>query len=373
MKTAFATKELGLGLTVTPVGVAALVAPLRGMPGVHGNDLAAGSLRFVLKEALELGEAPGVEPSFGFPTRSFDATPDVGEVFHDDSRTGLDAVKNRGRQHVVAIPSEALFTPSEASKVPFSTLSTLGLQNTSETKDSLDNFLHMPVTVKTVVRSNGRPGNPQVDADGLAITDKSDIGQADDGVKIELPFMIDEIGGSRSVANRVLGILGKGKHYPGSAAGSGQVHDSFFPVYLEGVQVVPGRTHCGLRATYPAPLLHPGNSRPHSLAGFLTGLNVQVGDEVGQSILATAVGQAVKRVGVTGSLLPARTADSVKRVSKLLNCLMQGFNLFFTWLKPYSHRPIHIQSIPYATRILQIRRKEAGQFLCQLKQAVPLP
>lgn len=177
--------------------------------------------------------------------------------------------------------------------------------------------------------------------------------------------MIDEIGGSRSAANRVLGILGKVKHYSGSAASGGQVHDSFFPVYPEGMQVISRRTGGRLRAAYLASLLHSGDCRPHGFAGFLPGLDMQVGYKGRQSIFAGAVGQAVKRVGVTGSLLPARAADSVKRLGKLLNCLMQGFSLAITWLKLYSHRPIHIQSIPYATRILQIRRREV--------RAIPLP
>lgn len=160
MKTALATKELGLGLAVAPVGVATPVTSLRGMPGVHSDDLATEGLCLVFKEALELGEAPGMKPTLGFSTRGFGAAPDVGEVFHNNSRTGLNAVEDRGRQHVVAIPSEALFTPSEASKVPSGRLSTFGLQSTSEAEYSLDDFFHMSVAVKTVIRSNGRPCNP---------------------------------------------------------------------------------------------------------------------------------------------------------------------------------------------------------------------
>ena len=97
------------------------------MPGVDSHDLAADGFSLVLKESLELGKAPGVEPSFSFPTTGFDSAPDVGEVFHDDSRTGFNAIEDRGRQYVVTIPSEALFTPSEASKMPSGTLSTFGL------------------------------------------------------------------------------------------------------------------------------------------------------------------------------------------------------------------------------------------------------
>ena len=62
MKTALTTQELGLRPAVALVGIATAVTPLGGMPGVYSDNLAAKSLSLVLKESLELGEAPGVEP-----------------------------------------------------------------------------------------------------------------------------------------------------------------------------------------------------------------------------------------------------------------------------------------------------------------------
>ncbi len=371
MKTALATTEVGLGPTVTPIGVAALATPLRGMPGVHSDDLTAESLSLVFKESLELGKAPGVESPFGFPTRGFDTTPDVSEVFHNDSRTGLNATKHRGRQHVIAIPSEALFTPSEASKVPSGRLSTLGLQSTSEAEYSLDNFLHMPVAVKPVIRSDGRSGNSQVDADSLSITSKGNIRQTNDNVEEETPFIINKIGGSRGATICILSIFRKVKHYSGSAASGGQVHDSFFPVYPECMQVISRGTSGRLRTAYLTSLLHSGDCRPHGFAGFLPGLDMQIRDESRPSILATAISQAVKGVSITCSLLPPFTTDGIKRLRKLLNRLIKSLSLLLGGLEMYPNCSIHIIIIPYISKYLQ--RKEVGQFPCQLKQAVPLP
>ncbi len=358
LKTAFATTELGLGLTVTPVGVAALVAPLRGVPGVYSDDLAAASFSLILKESLELGKAPGMEPSFSFPTRGFDATPYVGEVFHDDSRTGLNAIKNRSSQDVVAIPSEALFTPSEASKVPFGRLSTFGLQCTSEAEYSLDNFFHMLVAMEPIVRSDGRSGNSQVDADSLSITGKGNIRQSDDNMEKEMTFTIKKVGGSCRIAYRILRIFWKVKRYFGSTLGGGQVNDTILPVYPEGMQVVPGWTGYRLRTTYLAPLLHSGDCRPHGFAGFLSGLYMQVRDERGLRILASAISQAMKSVSVTCSLLPACTADGVKRLGKLLNRLIKSFRLFWGGLELYPNRPIHVFIIPYVSKYLQVKSKK---------------
>jgi len=358
VKTAFTTKELGLGLTVAPVGITTLVAPLRGVPGVYSDDLAADSLRLVRKESLELGEAPGVEPAFGFPTRGFDTAPDVSEVFHDNSCAGLNAAKNRGRQNVVAIPSEALFAPSEASKVPFGRLRTIGLQLTSETKYSLDNFLHMLVTVESVVRSDGRSDNSQVDTDSLAITNKLDIRQADDDMKIKPALAVNKVGGSRRMADRILSILRKVERYLHSTMRSRQADDPLIPIYFEGMQVVPGRTGYRLRTTCLVPLLQLGDCRPHGFTGFAYGLNMQVRDKVGQSILAIAVNKSLECVGIASSLLPPFTTDSIERLGKLLNRLTQCFSLVITWLKPYSYRSIHTRSIPHIIEILQIQDKE---------------
>ena len=134
MKTALATKEIGLRPAIAPVGVAAPVTSLRGMPGVNGDDLAAKSFSFILQEFLELGEAPGVKPSFSLSPGCLHSLPDVSEVFYNDSCAWLNAVEDRGGQNVVAIPSEALLTPSEASKVPSGRLRPIGLQSTSEAK-----------------------------------------------------------------------------------------------------------------------------------------------------------------------------------------------------------------------------------------------
>jgi len=358
VKTAFATEERGLGLTVAPVGIAAPVAPLRGVPGVYGDDLAADSLRLVLKEAFELGEAPGVEPAFGFPARGFDTAPDVSEVFHDDSCTRLNTAKHRGRQHVVAIPSEALFTPSEASKVPSGRLSTFGLQSTSEAEYSLDDFFHMPVAVETVVRSDGRPGNPQVDADGLAVGSERNIGQADDDMQVEAPFAINKVSSSRRITYRIFSIFRKAKRYLRSTARSRQADNPLIPIYFEGMQIVPGRTDYRLGTTCFASLLQPGDCRPHGFTGFMYGLNMQVRDESGQSILATAVNKPLECVGIASSLLPTFTTDSIEHLGKLINRLTQCFSLVITWLKPYSYRSIHAGNIPHIVEILQIRDRE---------------
>lgn len=357
MKTAFATTELGLRLTIAPIGIAAPVAPLRGMPGVYSDNLATGGLRLVPKESLELGEAPRVKPAFGFPARGFDATSDVSEVFHNDSCPRLNAVKDRSGQDVVAIPSEALFTPSKAFKMSLGTLRTVGLQSTSESEDSLDNFLHMPIAVKVVVRSDGRPGNSQVNADSLAVRSKLNVRQTDDNVKVKLAFTVNKVSCSRRLASRIPGIFREGERHLHSTLSGRQTDNSSAPVYFEGVKVIPGRAGDRLRAAYLTSLLHSGDCRPHSFAGFLPGLDMQVRDKSRPSILTSAISQAMKGVSITCSLLPACAADGIKRLGKLLNRLIKSFSLLLGRLEMYPNCSIHTIIIPYISKYLQVKSK----------------
>ena len=353
MKPTLTAKELGLRPAVAPVGIAAFATPLRGVPGVYRDDPAADSLSLVLQEVLELGKAPGVKPAFSFATRSFSSLPDVGEVFHNESRTRLNAMKNRGGKHVVAIPSEALFTPSEASKVPSGRLSAFSLQITSKAKDTLDYLFHMSIAMKPIIRGDGRSGNSQVNPDGLAVIDESNVGQANDNMKVEMTLATNKVGGGSGIACRIISVFRKAKRYLQSALSGGEADNSPLPVYFEGMQIVPWRTGRRLRASNPKALFIPADSRPHRLAGFMYRLNVKVGDEVRQGIFTTAVHQAVKRVGIAIMLLPACTADSIKRLGELVDCLVQSFNLFSGRLEQYSYRPVHIGIIPHIRQILQ--------------------
>jgi hypothetical protein len=44
-------------------------------------------------------------------------------------------------------------------------------------------------------------------------------------------------------------------------------------------------------------------------SSFLSGLNMQIGDKIRQSVLTMTVGKVVKHEGITVMLLPTSTAD----------------------------------------------------------------
>lgn len=346
-------EELGLRTTVASVGKPAYGASLARVPGVNGDHLAAERLGLVFQEALELGEAPRVKPAFGFAAPGFDTASNVGEVLNHDSRAGFNAFEDRGRENVVAIPSETLFASSEASKVPFGALRTVGLQGTFEAEGTLDDFLHVSVAMKAVVRGHGRPGNSEVNPDSLAVAGERNLGQLHNNVEIETALTEQKVSRSRRTAHHILGIVGEIKRNLYSALRGRQVHDSPLPIQSEGMQVVSRWAKQGLWASRSQPLLLSGDSGLHRFGSLLSGLNVKVGNKTRQGSFTITVSQEMKGVGIAVVLFPSRAADAIERLGELLHRFMQNFRLFLRRLEGYANRSIHSWIIPYGDYNLQ--------------------
>jgi len=352
------TEKLGLGLTVTPVGVAAPVAPLASMPRVYSNHLTAQSLSFVFKEAFELSKAPGVKPSFSFPPRCLYSFPDVGEIFHDNSRTGFNAIKDRGGKNVVAIPSEALFTPSEASKMPLGGLGAIGLQGTSKAEDLFNNFLHMLIPMKSVIRSNSGVSNTKVNTDSLGIRDEGDIRQTNHDVQVELIPLVKQVGSSGRLTNSVAGILGNSNKNLHSALCRRQTHLTTIPIHFKSVKVISGWAKQRLGTARFSAMLQPGYRRFDSLRCFLASLDVQVGHKVGIGLFTISIGKAVKRIGITILSFPAHLTNLVKSSGELSYRILEGISLPIGRKQFNTNHSIHINIIPYILQIMQTFRKE---------------
>lgn len=370
MKTALTTKELGPRFTIAPIDVTAPVTPLAGLSGVYHRNLASNSFSFVLQESPELPEAPRVQPAASFSMIDPNSISDVREVFNHNSSSWFNTPDNRTRDDVVAIPSESLLTTSKVSKMSLGALRTIGLQVTSEAKYSFENFLHVFVAMKTVIGANGRSGHSQIHADSFTIGNKLNIWQANNDMKIEPSFAVNEVCRSRGTICHILSIFRKAKKYLNSALSGGKVHYTLLPIQLEGMQIITRWAKHRLGASCSQPLLLSGNSGFHRFGSFLPGLDVKVRDEIRQRFFTVTVCQMVKGICVTIVLFPSHIADSVKRLSKLIHGFLQSVSLFLCRLKQYTNRSIHNTIIPYNLGILQ--RKEVEQFLCQLKQAIPL-
>jgi len=346
VKTTLATKELGLRPAIPPIGETASGTPLAGLTGVDKYNLTPSGFRFVLQETPELQERPRVQSSAGFPMIDLNPVPDVREVLKHDSGTCINILDNRGGDNVVAIPSESLFTTSEASKMPLGTLRTVGLQITSEAKYAFNNFLHVTAAMKPIVRTHGRSSYSQVHADCFPVSNKFNIRENDNDVKVKLILAEYQVSGSSRATDCILGILEniEGNFHP--AFGSREIHNARIPVKHVRVKVVARRATQRLRAPYLQSLLLCGNGRLNRFGSFLSGLNMQVGNKIRQSILTMTVGKVVKRVVITIVLLPTSAADGIERLRKLSHRFMQNIGLFYRWLEKYPYRSIHTDVIP---------------------------
>lgn len=346
-ETTLTAEEFGLRPAVALVGVAASVAPLTGMPRVNSNNVAADSLSLVFQEALELGKAPGVQSSLGLTAMSLTPSPYVRQVLYDNSGSRFNSAKDRSRKNVVTIPSEALFTPSEVSKMPLGTLRTVGLQSTFEPKSSLDDFFPMSFPVKAIIRSNSGAGDSKINADNYAIGREYHIRQFNHNMKSESAFAIDKVSRGGRTTDCVLNVAGKIERHLHSTLNSRQTNETSLPVDPEGMQVISrGAEHRRRARDLPA-LLLTSDCRLQSFSRFLSSLYVQIRNQLRQSGLAVTIGQTMKSVSVAVALFPSCAAHHVKRLRELLTCSEQSFVLLRSWLKNQPDCSFHKNTIPY--------------------------
>lgn len=353
-----AAEKLRLGRAVAPVGKPAAVAPLGGMSWVNRDYLATTSFGLVLQEALELGEAPRVKSPLSFTARGLGPSPDVNQVLHHNGSARLNAFEDRGRQNVIAVPSEALFASSEASKVPLGTLRTVGLQCASEAKGAFDYFFHVPIAVETVVGGDGGVGDAEVHPDSLPIRDKGDFRQADHQVKVEPTLPGNKVGCGHRTAFCISGIFGQPERNLDPASGSRETHIAPLPVDLEGMKVVSRGAQPRLGTLGTQPLLLSGYCRPYGFGSLANALYVQVRDQTRERLLVAAINQFVKGIGVAIALFPTHAANGIERLSELRHRLGQSPCLLCRRLKQYTDRSIHIWIIPHISHYLQDERKE---------------
>ena len=355
MKTTFTTEKLGLRPAITPVDEAASRTSLASLAWVNPHHLATDCLCFVLKETPELEETPRVQSSAGFPMIDLNPISDVREVLKHDSSTRIYIPDNRTGDNVVAISSESLFTSSKDSEMPLGRLRSFSLQFTPEAKYTFNNFLHMLVPMKTIIRANSRSSHSQVHTDCFPIGNKFYIGESDNNMKIKPVPAIKQVSRSSRIADCILGILGKIKNNLNSSFSSSKIHDALFPIQSKSVQVVSRWAKHRLGASCFQSLLLSGNCRLNGFSGLLPGLDMKVRNEIRQSSLAVTISQTMKRISIAVTLFPTSTADSIKRLGELYHRFIQGISLLFCRFKRYTNRSVHIDIIPYITKILQYK------------------
>ncbi len=254
---------------------------------------------------------------------------------------------------MVAIPTEALLTPREAPKVPLGRLRTVGLQRTFEAEDSLDAFLHVAITMKAIVRGNGRASDTKVNPDRFSIRGEWYIRQFDHDVEEEHPFAVDEISSRRGLTDRISSVPRNPEHHLNSSASGGYFHNALLPFDAKSMQVKAWWTNNGLRASGLHPLLLDGYCGLHSTSRLLPSLNMRIRHQMGEGCLTVTIGQMVQLISITFASFPTHAAHHIERFGKLAHRFVQSFGLFFGWPERDADRSIHIRIMPYTNQYLQ--------------------
>ncbi len=356
LEPALTTKELGLRSTVSSIGETTSIAPLTRVSGVNSDNLTAFGFGLVFEEAFELREAPRVKSSFGFSARGFASSSDVRKVFDNDGCSRLNILEDRGRDNVVAIAPETLFASRKASQMPIGGLGTVRLKITPEAECSFDNFSPVAFAVESVVGSNGRAGDTEIDAEGFTVVDELNIRQLNNNVKVESTFAVDEISCGRGIPKSVLSITRKDKRYLESTVCGGQVDDALIPINFECVEIISGRTGAGPRTRYLSTFLGASHGRLYGLSCFLSGLHMQIRYKIRKCVLTVSVRKSVKCIGIALSLIPTYTTYCIERFCELLDSLKQRITFFGCRFESQYNCSIHRDIIPYVAKKMQIRK-----------------
>jgi hypothetical protein len=276
------------------------------------------------------------------PASCFNPLSNVRKTLDDDGGSRRYTDQYAFAQHVIAIASEALFASREAAKVLFSGLRAIRLKFPFKAETPFGDFSPNLFAVHSPVACDSGAANAEIDTKCGSIVDKRDIGQLDDDMKNKLAFSINEIGGSRLVADDVLRVTRNHECYFLPTGNRGQVDSTFRPIDFERVQVKPWRAESGRRSIGLAAFLGKRDSRLNRFGCFLSGLAVQIGNKIGIRRLTVSVSQFVQCECVALLQPPTFSANQIKGRCELTHGFKQYFGLLHGRFQRQFDRPVHM-------------------------------
>lgn len=353
MKTTFAARELGT-LAIALVGIPTSVTPLRSVPRVYPDDLASERFSLVLQEALELSKTPRMKSMLGFSSPSLAPSSNVLKIFDHDGGSWLNAFKDRGGQHMVAVPPDTPLASSKVSKMPLGRFRTIGLQHPPKPKNTLNGFSHMPVIIETIVRGYGWMSNANINPNSLSIRSKDNIGEHHPKMQEKSTMTIKKFCRRCILTYSILSIWGNKVRYLYSTARCGYTYSMAVPVNPKCARVKAWWAKRRSGASHFLPFYFHSDSRSNCLGSFLSSLNVQVRNQTRTGHFAISIGQMMKRIGISFAPIPSSHTHNIKRFSELPYSIMKDCGLFHRWFERKPNHSVHTNSIPYKYAIWQV-------------------
>jgi len=394
---ACAAQEETLRTTIRPMLIATTGTHLGSVAGVYPFNGYATFLRFVEREAIQLGKAPTVQAALGVSFLACaisDArgVTNVREVLKDN-RTARRCILNDALgEDMICIPVEASLPLAQLFQVAFGRLRSVGLEFSANAEGTAIKLFPVLTSQELAFGGNGWPIQAQVNPDDFRALGDNRFRNSNHHMQPEFAFTVDEV----SSGNLVPCIVSTEVRYGegDSQLASTTREPDRLPIPVERIRMHIVANTAGLTMRHLdgleggwlfALLLGFGNlllivrlvlflpreGTPESLGGFDTRLNEQVTHQPRARGFCLIVHRMMQLDPVLFAVLPTIGTYLIEGSRELPKRLSQGCCLFGSWMQLYSHRSVHTESIPYMSRKCRYEKGEAWGVLRHA--AFPLP
>jgi len=300
-------------------------AGLTGVTRVNLDHADPALLGFVDQEALELGEAPTMEPSLRVLFLALAANlrigAKMGQVLNHNGRARGGILNDALGEDVITIPVKSQRATGHLFQVTFRAFCSFELQLATETESAALNLFPVATSQKRASRSHSRMMETEINTDHLvAWGNRERDGNA--------PLQSDKGDGLAC------------------------------PVQLVGALIIANRTTLRVGLPRLAPFRPTIKGAFEGFCRLDPGLNEQIGVQVRILRTSLVVRGMVQSYSIFLVLLPAKSADRIEDGGKLFSRLIKQETLLLIWLQLYPYCSVHATGKAYMLRFCKQERKE---------------
>ena len=316
---------------------------MRGTAGVYSDNGAPVFFSFVLQEAPQLSEAPGVHAPTGFPASLFGSRTDVYQVLDNNGRSWLDTLNNTPTDNVVAILAKPIDLSAKLPQVLLGGLGAFALKIAFQPKAPSIHFLPLFLAVEIFIGYNGRSREAKVYSNNLPVRDKFDIEDSQNDVQKEPALAVEEIGGVETCAlgepSFTMRVRSEGNKLP-----TGHRRKTCAGI-LRGHSVRPGvianRNIMSLRTGHLAALRLKRQSRFDRFGGLHSRSTDKLRGKVWKPLSKLVVGLFVQSHAIGQMLTESKLNNHIEAFRVLLHRFKQYGCLFFCRIQLQANGSLH--------------------------------
>lgn len=343
LKPAFPANKPGLRLSIVPIREFTARTALAGVSRVNPNNTATGLLRLVLQKASQLGKTPRMHSASRLTTALFNASANIGEIFHHNSVAGIYGLNDAFRKNMIAITPETFDLSTQSTEMPPSRTGAFGLKITTQLEVPTLDGLPSAFTKELVVACDSRTIQPKVYTDHLIGKRHFRSGNGYNQVQPKFATLKNQI---RAVEpsgffQPSCSIRICRKHDWKPTAHSGKANGAFLDARAIASRVIANRQKFSTRLRCAAPLFLSCQSRFDSLRSpDATGAH-QLRRKIGELRTEIPISFPVQRYAVSYTTGPAKFRNGIETGRLLLNGFKQHGALLLRRPKTQFNRAIH--------------------------------